>query len=219
VLVLDLGPAGYRSSFLQPQESEQLFDSRRSCCWRKKLALFSCEKKIKKIKKGVDKCSNDCYIRIITNNRKGYVMKKDYLEKTSIADGTEVRMFRNLRSYTNSIQMNIPNCEGKKRWITVGYIDMARLDDAQFIVHEKTRQKVVAENKKYVHAFVKGKWRSSWTLCGDHDQVEYNPKENKLFKVTDWYGGKEISPDWRGVVYFGKEESTDGTLTLWKERG
>ena len=40
-------------------------------------------------------------------------MKKDYLEKTSIADGTEVRMFRNLKSYTNSVQMNIPNCEGR----------------------------------------------------------------------------------------------------------
>ena len=150
---------------------------------------------------------------------------KDYLNKKSLADGTEVRMFRNLRSYTNSVQMNIPNCEGKKRWITVGYIDIARLDDAQFIVHEKTRQKVVAENKKYVHAFVKGKWRSSWTLGQGHsrnydvDQVEYNPKENELFKVTDWYGGKEISPDWRGVVYFGKETTTDGTLTLWKERG
>ncbi len=47
-------------------------------------------------------------------------MKKDYLEKTSIADGTEVRMFRNLRSYTNSVQMNIPNCEGKKDGLQLG---------------------------------------------------------------------------------------------------
>ena len=43
-------------------------------------------------------------------------------------------------------------------------------------------------------------------------------EENKLFKVTEWYGGKDIQPDWRGTVYFGKETTTDGTLTLWKER-
>ena len=80
-------------------------------------------------------------------------MIKPILTKTSITDGTEVRMFRNLKSYTNSVQMRLPNAEGKNRWITVGYIDEIRLDDAQFIVHEKTRQKVVAEGKKYVHAF------------------------------------------------------------------
>ena len=159
-------------------------------------------------------------IKFKTNIPNGYFLAqtKPKLTKTSITDGTEVRMFRNLKSYTNSVQMRLPNAEGKNRWITVGYIDEIRLDDAQFIVHEKTRQKVAAEGKKYVHAFVKGKWRTNWTLCGDHDLVEYDPKENKLFKVTEWYGGKDIQPDWRGTVYFGKETTTDGTLTLWKER-
>ena len=165
-------------------------------------------------------------IKFKTNIPNGYFLAqtKPKLTKTSITDGTEVRMFRNLKSYTNSVQMRLPNAEGKNRWITVGYIDMIRLDDAQFIVHEKTRQKVAAEGKKYVHAFVKGKWRTNWTLGQGHsrnydtDLVEYNPKENKLFKVTEWYGGKDIQPDWRGTVYFGKETTTDGTLTLWKER-
>ena len=121
--------------------------------------------------------------------------------------------------------MYVPNSEGKKRWITVGYIDMIRLDNAQFIVQEKTRQKVVAEKKKYVHAFVKGNWRSSWTLGKGHsrssdvDQVTYNPYKNKYFKTTDWYGGDDILPSWKGTVYFGKETTTDGRLTLWKERG
>ena len=153
-------------------------------------------------------------------------MKKDYLNSKSLADGTEVRMFRNLRSYTNSVQMYLPNCEGKKRWIVVGYIDKARLDDAQFIVQEKTRQKVIAENKvNYAHAFVKGKWRSSWTFGQGHsrnfdiDEVSYNPYGSGYFKTLDWYGGDDILPDWRGTVYFGKETTTDGTLTLWKERG
>ena len=153
-------------------------------------------------------------------------MKKDYLNSKSLADGTEVRMFRNLRSYTNSVQMYLPNCEGKKRWIVVGYIDKARLDDAQFIVQEKTRQKVIAENKvNYAHAFVKGKWRSSWTFGQGHsrnfdiDEVSYNPYGSGYFKTLDWYGGDDILPDWRGTVYFGKETTTDGRLTLWKERG
>lgn len=153
-------------------------------------------------------------------------MKKDYLNSKSLADGTEVRMFRNLRSYTNSVQMYLPNCEGKKRWIVVGYIDKARLDDAQFIVQEKTRQKVIAENKvNYAHAFVKGKWRSSWTFGQGHsrnfdiDEVSYNPYGSGYFKTLDWYGGDDILPDWRGTVYFGKDSTPDGTLTLWKERG
>ena len=152
-------------------------------------------------------------------------MKKDYLNSKSLADGTEVKMFRNITKNTNSVQMYVPNSEGKKRWITVGYINEARLDNAQFIVQEKTRQKVIAEKKKYVHAFVKGKWRSSWTFGQGHsrnydvDQVTYNPYKNKYFKTTDWYGGDDILPDWRGTVYFGKETTTDGRLTLWKERG
>ena len=162
-------------------------------------------------------------------------MKKDYLNSKSLADGTEVKMCRNITKNTNSVQMYVPNSEGKKRWITVGYINEARLDNAQFIVQEKTRQKVIAEKKKYVHAFVKGKWRSAWTFGQGHsrnydvDQVTYNPYKNKYFKTTDWYGGDDILPSWRGTVYFGKETSDTkvsptvtvkkGTLTVWKERG
>ena len=151
-------------------------------------------------------------------------MKKDYLNSKSLADGTEVKMFRNITKDTNSVQMYVPNSEGKKRWITVGYINEARLDNAQFIVQEKTRQKVIAEKKKYVHAFVKGKWRSSWTFGQGHsrnydvDQVSYNPYGSGYFKTLDWYGGDDILPDWRGTVYFGKESTPDGTLTVWKER-
>ena len=50
---------------------------------------------------------------------------KDYLNKKSLGDGTEVRMFRHIPKNTNSVQMYVPNSEGKKRWITVGYIDIA----------------------------------------------------------------------------------------------
>ena len=162
-------------------------------------------------------------------------MKKDYLNSKSLADGTVVRMFRHIPKNTNSVQIYVPNSEGKKRWITVGYINEARLDDAQFIVHEKTRQKVKAEKKKYVHAFVKGKWRSSWTLGQGHSrnsevvQVTYNPFKSKYFRTTEWYGGDAIVPEWRGTVYFGQEKSDTivspeltvkkGTLTVWKERG
>ena len=94
-----------------------------------------------------------------------------------------------------------------------------------FIVGEKTRQKCIREKKKYVHAYVEGGWRQSWTLGKGHskssdvDQVTYNPFKSKYFKTTDWYGGDDILPSWRGTVYFGKETTTDGTLTVWKERG
>ena len=53
----------------------------------------------------------------------------------------------------------------------------------------------------------------------DIDEVSYNPYGSGYFKTLDWYGGDDILPDWRGTVYFGKETTTDGRLTLWKERG
>ena len=152
-------------------------------------------------------------------------MKKDYLNSKSIEDGTRVRLYRNLTRYTNSVQMWIKNSKGVGRWIVVGYIDTARVDNAKFTVGEKTRQKCIREKKKYVHAYVVGEWKSSWTLGQGHlrssdvDQVTYNPFKSKYFKTTDWYGGDDILPSWRGTVYFGKETTTDGTLTVWKERG
>ena len=120
---------------------------------------------------------------------------KDQLQRTSLKDGTEVKIYRNLSKKTNSVMINVPNFFGQKRWIVVGYIDEIRLDNAQFIVGEKTRQKVIREKKKYVHAFVKGNWRSSWKLSGDHEQVYYNPYQSGNFHVTKNYGGYAISPD------------------------
>ena len=137
---------------------------------------------------------------------------KDQLQKTSLKDGTEVKIYRNLSKKTNSVMINVPNFFGQKRWIVVGYIDEIRLDNAQFIVGEKTRQKVIREQKKYVHAFVKGNWRSSWKLSGDHEQVYYNPYKSGNFHVTEYYGGSAISPDWRGTVYFNKD------LEVWKQK-
>ena len=137
---------------------------------------------------------------------------KDQLQKTSLKDGTEVKIYRNLSKKTNSVMINVPNFFGQKRWIVVGYIDEIRLDNAQFIVGEKTRQKVIREQKKYVHAFVKGNWRSSWKLSGDHEQVYYNPYECGYFCTTKKYGGFLISPNWRGTVYFNKD------LEVWKQK-
>ena len=56
-------------------------------------------------------------IKFKTNIPNGYFLAqtKPKLTKTSITDGTEVRMFRNLKSYTNSVQMRLPNAEGKNR--------------------------------------------------------------------------------------------------------
>jgi hypothetical protein len=141
---------------------------------------------------------------------------KDQLTRKSLEDGTEVKLYRNLRTKTNSVMVNVPNFYGKKRWIVIGYIDEIRIDNAQFIVGEKTRQKVIKEKKKYVHAFVKGNWRSSWKLSGDQEQVYYNPFKSGNFHVTDYYGGKAIDPNWKGIVYFSKDSQTN-ELTVWKQ--
>ena len=75
VLVLDLPPVG-------TGETSQLFVFINFWSWRKK---------IKKIKKGVDRYSNDCYIRIITNNRKGNVMTRIPFLNTDVEECISVR--------------------------------------------------------------------------------------------------------------------------------
>mgnify|MGYP001351920827 CR=1 FL=1 len=53
--------------------------------------------------------------------------------------------------------------------------DHIRLENASFWVSQKTRDRVVREKKKYVHAFVIGDWIDNWTLKEQFEQVFYDP--------------------------------------------
>ena len=39
---------------------------------------------------------------------------KDQLQRTSLKDGTEVKIYRNLSKKTNSVMINVPNFFGQK---------------------------------------------------------------------------------------------------------
>jgi len=130
-----------------------------------------------------------------------------------IDTNTPVKIYKNKPKNLWSVQVKT-----EKGWRVKGHIKIARVNNGRFQVNEKTRQKIVEQGKKYVHAFVIGEWCQHWTLYGDHGCVEfvkYNPYKHKEFRTTDWYGNKPISPDWRGIVYFGK----DGNVTKVKKGG
>ena len=80
----------------------------------------------------------------------------------------KVKVYKNLTKDTWSIQ------DYKTRKV-IGYSENIRLEDAQFVVSEKTRQKVISEGKKYVHAFVVGELVDTWKLTESYETVRYNP--------------------------------------------
>lgn len=79
----------------------------------------------------------------------------------------------------------------------VAHARSLKLADCQFVVSEKGRQKVLREQKKYVHAVVRGR-----VVGGDfikkavdlpeggevtlrHQQIRYNPYDCKYFQTLD----------------------------------
>jgi hypothetical protein len=114
-----------------------------------------------------------------------------------------VKVYRNLTKNTWSIQ------DAKTRKV-IGYADNIKLKDAKFVVSEKTRQRVLKEGKKYVHAFVVGELvMDDWNLFKECEVVCYNPYVSELFFTMPYFdiGGKKhgnynpVSKDWRGRVH------------------
>ena len=144
---------------------------------------------------------------------------KDLLNKTSLANGTLVRVFKNLTRDTWSVQIKTV-----KGWRVVGYSEEIRLNNARPVVSEKGRERVLRERKKYVHAFIEGEWCTDWTLSGDHELISYNPYMFGAFYTVPFYdiGGKKhgaykpVPSDWRGTVYLNRD-SQSKRLTTWRE--
>lgn len=62
----------------------------------------------------------------------------------------------------------------------VGYTDAINLVKAQFIVREAGRQRVLREQQKNVHAFVRG-YITQASLASADRQAKYNPYKNDKF--------------------------------------
>ena len=67
---------------------------------------------------------------------------KDFLNKTSLANGTLVRVFKNLTRDTWSVQIKTV-----KGWRVVGYCEEMRLNNARLVVSEKERSMFMLSSK------------------------------------------------------------------------
>tara|TARA_R110000868_G_scaffold200338_1_gene447687 strand:- start:889 stop:1287 length:399 start_codon:yes stop_codon:yes gene_type:complete len=129
----------------------------------------------------------------------------------------KVRVYRNLTKDTWSIQ------DYKTRKV-IGYSDDIKLSNAKFVVSESGRQRVLKENKKYVHAFVVGELMDDWELFKECEVACYNPYVSELFFTLPYFdiGGKKhgkynpISKDWIGRVHLIRN-SGNQRLTVIKE--
>lgn len=121
----------------------------------------------------------------------------------------KVKVYKNLTKDTWSIQ------DYKTRKV-IGYSENIRLEDAQFVVSEKTRQRVISEGKKYVHAFVVGELVDTWKLTESYETVRYNPYMFGSFFTEPFFdlGGKKhgkyqpVSKDWRGTVHLFRDNDS-----------
>ena len=115
----------------------------------------------------------------------------------------KVKVYKNLTKDTWSIQ------DYKTRKV-VGYSEDIRLENAKFVVSEKTRQRVIKEGKKYVHAFVVGDLVDTidkyWKLTELYETVRYNPYMFDFF-FTDEEKYTPVSKDWRGTVHLFREHN------------
>ena len=142
---------------------------------------------------------------------------KDLLNKKSLANGTLVRVFKNLTRDTWSVQIKTV-----KGWRVVGYCEEMRLNNARPVVSEKGRERVLRERKKYVHAFIEGEWCDGWELTGSHELISYNPYIFGSFYTVpkvgciELGGHEPIPSDWRGTVYLNRD-SQSKRLTTWRE--
>tara|TARA_X000001382_G_scaffold70014_3_gene48806 strand:- start:146 stop:547 length:402 start_codon:yes stop_codon:yes gene_type:complete len=131
----------------------------------------------------------------------------------------KVKVYRNLKQNCFSVmdyktRKVIRHCYGDIN----KHGDHIRLENAYFSVSQKTRDRVVKERKKYVHAFVIGDWIDHWTLKEDFENVHYNPYEHNTFYTLGWRNSKiDVPSSWRGTVHLTRD-SIDNNLKVWKER-
>lgn len=101
----------------------------------------------------------------------------------TVTDGQEVRVYRNLTEDVWSIKM------AKKPYHVLGHAESVVLVDCEYKVSEKGRQRVIREQKKYVHAVVQGKIvlnGAEEKIKGlSAEEVTYNPYKYETFVKVD----------------------------------
>lgn len=110
------------------------------------------------------------------------------MRKGKLHHGDKVEVYRNLHNNTFSVR------KGGKVVRHIENGEILRLTNARFAVQPAGRAKVLVEQKKNVHAFIRGIVDKEGGYLGEdppHEiyQVVYNPYEAGMFKkVLGWMG-------------------------------
>lgn len=102
----------------------------------------------------------------------------------ALPKGVKVRVYRNLNKPEF---FSIMACSGEYKGLVCGYARAVRLVNGRFVVSEKSRQRVLKEQCRNVHAFVEGELMDATDLL-QHESllgggtVSYNP-----YKMGSFY--------------------------------
>lgn len=91
--------------------------------------------------------------------------------------GMKVDVYRNLQHGGYSVRSR----EKETRGLVISHEESVVVRDAEFVVQESGRQKVLEEERKNVHAFVRGKIPEREKKVYGDIPVTYNPYEYKNF--------------------------------------
>lgn len=123
-------------------------------------------------------------------------------------ENTPCRVYRNLNRGTTerpvySVQQYTAKGrkDGRKRWLVVAYATSIMLRGVTFKVDETKRQKVIAEQRKNVHAYAIGV-RSGVVPLLDGGRVSYNPYKGSSFT----FDGEPVD----GLPYVRLAETVEG---------
>lgn len=91
----------------------------------------------------------------------------------------KVEVYRNLHKNCWSIR----DCKTKK---VIKHVQSAYIKNAELVVQPAGRSKVLREQRKNVHAFVRGQLEGSWTYHIESPQhIAYNPYKYDSFVLTE----------------------------------
>jgi len=116
--------------------------------------------------------------------------------------GQPIDVYRNLGRECLSVKSRITDSYG----LVIDHVDQIVVNDASFVVQESSRQRVVDEERKNVHAYVRGIWAKTdeWDPTNEPIEVTYNPYQYDSFVEC----GTERPLDAAQQVYLRPDETS-----------
>jgi hypothetical protein len=93
----------------------------------------------------------------------------------NITSGTKVEIYWNLHKKVFSVRAR----SGEQRGRVIAHVDKFVLNNVSFVVNQAGRARVLQEQRKNVHAFVRGEWAES--TDAKMSVVTYNPYKYQTF--------------------------------------